>query len=257
MPNWVFNGLTIEGNPSEVNDLVAQMNRPFTLAQENYGMGDVNGAGFPTKIIQVEYSNPVFAFHNIYSYKDAGITDEEYACQPTRSELDINDKNWWADSERLRKQDKSWYSWNITNWGVKWDVAVSNDNKYPNTYIEGPTQNGENLVVYYNFETPWSIPDEALNKLSSQYPTLLFTLSYEEESGWGGEREYLRGECISESEYDSKCSACDSYDTLEFCDNDCGEFCSECNEGSWQDEEAMAKCQTHKIYLESTEKAEV
>jgi hypothetical protein len=31
----------------------------------------------------------------------------------------------------------------------------------------------------------------------------------------------------------------------------------ECNEGSWQDEEAMAQCQTHMVLLDTTEKAEV
>jgi hypothetical protein len=31
MPNWVFNGLTIECNPSEVNDLVEQLNKPFDV----------------------------------------------------------------------------------------------------------------------------------------------------------------------------------------------------------------------------------
>ncbi len=60
-----------------------------TLAMENYGMGDISSMGFPTKIKQVEYNNPVFAFHNIHSYKDDGITDEEYACQPSRGDIDM------------------------------------------------------------------------------------------------------------------------------------------------------------------------
>ena len=130
MPNWVFNGLTIEGNPSEINDLVAQVGKPFTLAQEVHDMGDINAHGFPTKIVQVKYNNPVFAFHNIYSYLDAGITDEEYACQPMRSELSPNDPNWWKDTNELRVKDKSWYSWNITNWGTKWDAVE------PTCYLE-------------------------------------------------------------------------------------------------------------------------
>jgi len=29
MPNWVYNGLTIEGNPEQVDKLVEQMNTPF------------------------------------------------------------------------------------------------------------------------------------------------------------------------------------------------------------------------------------
>ena len=257
MPNWVFNGLTIEGNPSEINDLVAQVGKPFTLAQEVHDMGDINAHGFPTKIVQVKYNNPVFAFHNIYSYLDAGITDEEYAQQPMRSELSPNDPKWWEDTMRLQEIDKSWYSWNTHNWGVKWDVAVSDDNKYPDTYMEGPTENGNNLVVYYNFNTPWSIPNEALNKLSSQYPTLLFTLSYEEETGWGGEREYLRGECISESEYGWQCRECDhTEEDTPYCEDCDFDMCPKCGYGE-PDDENRATCQTHGVQSESIEGAAV
>ena len=69
--------------------------------------------------------------------------------------------------------------------------------------MEGPTQNGDNLVVYYNFNTAWGLAMPALINLSSQYPDLLLTLSYEEETGWGGELEILRGELISDESYDN------------------------------------------------------
>ena len=100
MPNWVYNGLTIEGNPDEVNKLVAQVGKPFTLAQENHGLGDINPHGFPTKFKEVTYNKPVFAFWNIINPMEQGITAEEYAKQPMRSELEVNDPNWWADNQR-------------------------------------------------------------------------------------------------------------------------------------------------------------
>ena len=39
MPNWVYNGLTIEGNPDSVTKLTNQMNQPFTVIHDSY---DVN-----------------------------------------------------------------------------------------------------------------------------------------------------------------------------------------------------------------------
>jgi hypothetical protein len=36
---------------------------------------------------------------------------------------------------------------------------------------------------------------------------------------------------------------------MDYCEDDCGEFCSECNYGSWQDKVAMAECQTHSVLL--------
>jgi hypothetical protein len=37
MPNWVYNGLTIEGNPEQVDKLVEQMNQPFVDYIEAHG----------------------------------------------------------------------------------------------------------------------------------------------------------------------------------------------------------------------------
>jgi len=226
MPNWVFNGLTIEGNPEQVDKLVEQMNQPFVDYITPHG-----DLSFSNNI-RNKYVNPIFSFRNII-----GPTDiEAYKAQPDfKAETEQND----------------WYSWNIRNWGVKWDVAVREDDKAPDTYMEGPVANGDNKVVYYNFNTAWGIADKALTNLSSQYPNLLFTLSYEEETGWGGELEILRGVIISQSEYESKCRDCDSEDTLEYCEADCGEICSNCNWLGEADLDSVAQCETHKVYLDT------
>ena len=218
MPNWVYNGLTIEGNPDQVKSLITQMNKPFV-----YSITPVGDLSYDVK--QTKYVNPIFAFHNIYNYRDAGITDEQYHSQPPHNP-DTTMKDWFKFATN------DWYNFNVREWGTKWDVAVSEDNKYPNTTIE-EAENGENYVVHYNFETAWSRPVPALEKLSAQYPTLLFTLSYEEETGWGGEMEFLRGEIISESEYDNMCRECDK--------TDCMEWCEEC------EEEVCIKCQYNMV----------
>lgn len=235
MPNWVYNGLTIEGNADQVNKLVAQMNKPFIGKYEAHG-----DLAFGIK--EVKFVNPVFAFHNIYSYIDHGVSVEDYVKQPPRTG-DFAD---W-----MKHETNDWYNFNNREWGVKWDVGVSEDNEYPDTYMEGPTPNGENLVVYYNFNTAWSVPRPAISKLSAQYPNLLFTLSYEEETGWGGEIEFLRGEIISESEYDNKCRDCDAENTLEWCEDCEEELCSNCNWLGEANLESVAECQTHKVYLDT------
>jgi hypothetical protein len=235
MPNWVYNGLTIEGNPEQVDKLVEQMNKPFVHSIKPNG-------DLAYQVEQRKYVNPIFAFHNIYNYRDAGITDEVYHGQPPRS-TDF--------SQAMKFDTNDWYNFNVREWGTKWDVAVAEDDKYPDTYMEGPVANGENKVVYYNFNTAWSRPMEALIKLSSQYPSLLFTLTYEEETGWGGELEILRGVVISESEYENMCRDCDSTDTMEFCEDCENQICTKCNWLGEADLDAVAKCQTHAIYLET------
>lgn len=244
MPNWVYNGLTIEGSPEQVNKLIEQMNRPFTRVLDSYNMETKQ---YEKKL--VTYPNPVFAFHNIYNHIQDNVSIEDYDKQPLRSEKDMSDPDWWNDTQRLSDIDNSWYNWNVRNWGTKWDVAVHSENEYPDTYME-TSPNGENQVVYYNFNTAWSPPMPAISKLSEQYPSLLFTLSFEEEQGWGGECEFLRGEMISLAEYENKCRDCDAYDTLDYCESDCGEICSKCNWLGEADLDKVAECQTHMQYLD-------
>lgn len=219
MPNWVYNGLTVEGNPDLVKQMRDQLNKPFKLIHKDSWNMKTNS--YETKVVL--YSNPVIAFYNIFPPTDL----EAYLEQPKRSELEVKDPDWWADTQRVASTDNSWYAFNNREWGTKWDVAVSNDDTYPDTNME-EAENGENYVVHYNFQTAWAPPVPAMQKLSAQYPTLLFTLSYEEETGWGGEMEILRGEVISNSEYDTKCLNCDAIDSFLYDEEKEFSICKDC-----------------------------
>jgi hypothetical protein len=255
MPNWVYNTLKIQGPKDQVDSIKDRLGKPFTISVETHGMGDISANGFPMKSKQVTYSNPVFAFHNIHSYKDDGITDEEYACQPSRLGIDPKDPSWFAKEVEHAKTQKDWYSWNNSNWGTKWDVAVSDEDKYPETELLEYKSEGEDNWVVYKYETAWSPAVTILTKLSNLVPNCVVTLEYEEETGWGGEYEIVRGEVKQLAEWENRCYACQSFDTLDYCENDCGEFCSNCNQGSWQDESSMAECEEHKVLLKEEVKA--
>jgi hypothetical protein len=229
MPNWVYNGLTIEGNPEQVKSLIKQMNKPFVDSIKPNG--DLHFS-----ITQRKYVNPIFSFRNIIAPTDM----EAYHSVPV-----------FPEKFNLAFEGNDWYNFNNREWGTKWDVGVAEDDKYPTTNME-EAANGENHVVHYNFETAWSRPVPAIQKLSNQYPTLLFTLSYEEETGWGGEMEFLRGEVISESGYENMCRDCDATDQMEYCEEaDCGQICGNCNWLGEANLEEVAKCQTHRVYLDT------
>ncbi len=73
---------------------------------------------------------------------------------------------------------------------------------------------------------------------------------------WAAIAAYLKvrrgvNEVISESEYDNMCRDCESTNTMEYCESDCGEICSSCNWLGEADLEAVKECQTHKVYLET------
>jgi hypothetical protein len=63
--------------------------------------------------------------------------------------------------------------------------------------------------------------------------------------------EFLRGEIISESEYESMCRDCDSVNTMEYCENECGELCHSCHWLGNADLDAVKECEYHKEYLET------
>ena len=224
MPNWVFNNLSITGNEEDITNLVNQVNKSFTENEQVWDR-EIN----QDVIKSVTYKSPVFAFRNIYSYIDAGLSYEEYHKQPARSELSIDNPNWWSDTQKIASVDNSWYNCNIRNWGTKWDVAVHNDEKHPDTSIEGPLLDGNDSLVSYHFNTAWGAPVLIILKLSEQYPKLNFDLSYEEETGWGGEMTIVNGEIEEELEYSSQCRECDAYDVMLYCE-ECGEdYCQSCD----------------------------
>ena len=232
MPNWVYNSLTIEGSEELIADVKRILNRPFTQSHDSW-----NATTGKMELADTKYSNPVFAFHNIYNHKQDGISDEEYLKQPDHKQ---------PLEEALMFKGNHWYDWNVRNWGTKWDVAVSDEDKYPDTVLQDETKES----LSYSFNTAWSPPSEAIAKLSEQYPTVEFSLSFEEETGWGGEYYFLEGNLTEIESYENKCRDCDSINTMEYCENDCGEICSDCNYMGEADLDLVAECDTHKVYLD-------
>ena len=56
-----------------------------------------------------------------------------------------------------------WYSWNIDNWGVKWDAVR-------------PTAKYDLLTITLSFDSPWGCPEHFVRELSKLYPTSTFEM---------------------------------------------------------------------------------
>jgi hypothetical protein len=246
MPNWCYNTLTIQGPKDQVDYIKEKLNRPFTVLHDRWNMETQE-----MEITETTYSAPVFAFWNIHSPLEDGITMEEYVKQPARLGIDTNSPDWFAKEVEFAKTQHDWYNWNTSNWGTKWDVAVSDDDKYPETELLDYVSNGQDNWVVYKYNTAWAPAGTAAEKLSKLVPNCVITLEYEEETGWGGELEFVNGNNTAVYEYESKCRDCDAENTLDYCENDCGEICSACNYLGEADLDCVKECQTHKIYLDS------
>ena len=214
MPNWVFNHLTVKGDSKDIDVVKAQLNSPFSKEHTSW-----NPKTQTLDKSTTTYSNPVFAFWNIVRPTDLYT----YAQQ---SDPNADPKVPWSGD--------NWYDWNIRNWGCKWDVGISDSNEFLDTSIDELKDGG----VQYNFDTAWSPPVEAIEKLSTQHPNVTFRLYYEEEQGWGGEIEFVNGESKTILEYDDKCHECDETNNMEYCD-DCG--CNVCLKCKMNREERECK----------------
>jgi hypothetical protein len=231
MPNWCYNYLTIEGSKEYISAIKKQLNQPYVKKHDQW-----NPATQQMEVKDYTYSNPVFAFHNIYNHIQDGVSDEVYIQQPDHT-LPI--------AEQLKFNGNCWYDWNVRNWGTKWDVGVGDDNEYSDTELYDESETS----LAYKFNTAWSPPHPIIQRLSFDYPTLSISLSYEEETGWGGETEYLAGVILEDSNYENKCRDCDEENTMEYCDNECGEICESCHYLGEADLEAVAECEVHKVFL--------
>lgn len=225
MPNWTFNTLTIEGDQLNIARVKKQLAQPFTRKY-----GDYKSIDGELKLVETEatFTNPIFAFWNICKPEDlhAYLHDEG-----TGIPDNPDDENAWFQSNH-------WYDWNVRNWGTKWDVANSDEDSYPETEL----MTDEETKLQYSFNTAWSPPIPAIDKLSKQYPSLKLTLDYEEETGWGGEVEFTNGEQVVVSEYGWRCRECDAQlDETPWCDDCEYDMCPECGYGE-PDEE----CEKHK-----------
>jgi hypothetical protein len=185
MPNWVNNDLTVQGNDVKVQALIEQVRQPYETHHPSsvYSVG----GGKWEEVAATQTRKCEFSLWNIvspedlqayYNEKDTPIPDGATP-QQVADAITHNFAN-----------GNGWYSWNVRNWGTKWDVA---DTKVD--ISEGQ--------VTYNFDTAWSPPVEAIVTLSKQHPDLHFSLAYEEEQGWGGQMEIKNGEIISSSEYEA------------------------------------------------------
>jgi len=97
-----------------------------------------------------------------------------------------------------------WYQWNLNNWGCKWDAS--------DLSIE---EDGKDVI--YHFNTPWSIPNEAMEELARIFPTISIYWLFTEEQGWGGKMMYEDGDWSIQDQWDIPETHADRIKYLGYC----------------------------------------
>ena len=63
--------------------------------------------------------------------------------------------------------DDRWYHWNISNWGVKWDISAQEVDDYDG-------------FIRLEFDTRWGPPDEIYNRLVEMFPDVSISWFFDE-----------------------------------------------------------------------------
>lgn len=84
---------------------------------------------------------------------------------------------------------KNWYDWNNANWGTKWGAC------------EISVNNLTNKELSISFESAWSPAGGLIENISGQYPKLIFSISFTEESNaFAGWAIFHKGLVVNEGE---------------------------------------------------------
>lgn len=190
MPNWVYNSVSITGNKKALDKFIEVA-------------GKENLVNKPDEAGELR----IFSYSNFLS-------------PPKNKMREYREVNGWVDGKKSGESEWNWYTWNIRNWGVKWDAGSP----------ELERTSDKNLVI--RWESPWSIPVGALEAIVQKFPTLEFDGRSQEEQGWGAEWFGQDGEFAITKEWDipnsheewlnvnDTCSAC-SWDDAEEWYDDC------------------------------------
>jgi hypothetical protein len=58
-----------------------------------------------------------------------------------------------------------WYTWNLDNWGVKWEASKCTSKELPDFF-----------TIVFSFDSPWGTPEHFVRELSKLYPNATFEM---------------------------------------------------------------------------------
>ena len=175
MPNWCYNRMNVTGDRESLVKLTEAITRKHDSSLAETTMG----------VEQVDYDLTILF-----------PVPEPLAIRAVFFSTETDDPEY---QELLKKYEANkaeyghttWYDWCINNWSTKWSPRIEEwtINDYPN---------GSEIYAYY--ETAWSPADGLIREVSRQFPTLLFTVSSDEEGrSFSCVSAFSKGEMVAEA----------------------------------------------------------
>jgi hypothetical protein len=158
MPNWVMNELTC----------IFQTQEEYNVFKEKINLEGLFNSFIPmpeildgTQSPNINVENLILEYNKETKSTSMGLTEIISSNHPRYSDLAKNAlKNQQAFIETGYH---NWYSWNLDNWGVKWDAVR-------------PTVKFDLLTITLCFDSPWGCPEHFVRELSKLYPNATFEM---------------------------------------------------------------------------------
>jgi len=158
MPNWVMNELSC----------IFQTQEEYNVFKEKINLEGLFNSFIPmpeildgTQSPNINVENLILEYNKETNSTSMGLTEIIISNHPRYSDLAKNAlKNQQAFIETGYHD---WYSWNLDNWGVKWDAVR-------------PTVKFDLLTITLCFDSPWGCPEHFVRELSKLYPNATFEM---------------------------------------------------------------------------------
>jgi hypothetical protein len=158
MPNWVMNELTC----------IFQTQEEYNAFKEKVNLEGLFNSFIPMPEVLDGTLSPHIAPGDFIN----GVNKRKNTNFLTLEEVASCDDEWDAHrAKEIAKNIKAfeetgyhdWYSWNLNNWGVKWDAVR-------------PTAKYDLLTITFSFDSPWGCPEQFVRELSKLYPNATFEM---------------------------------------------------------------------------------
>lgn len=200
MPNWCYNALTVSGEPDDLKSFVkANMGVPAKYPPVYDKKGRCLTDSTPK-------TTPHFCFNALLPTPKE-VLEMGFCCH---EEISDSAKISAIFGNTIAPLDG--FHWNIANWGTKWDIY--NDNITEETI--NWSEKGDSIFI--EFDTAWSPPTPWFETVVSKFPTLHFTLHYEEPGFFFAADVTGENGCCTYDHYDDE--RCE--ELFDFSDNLCG-----------------------------------
>lgn len=160
MPNWVMNELTCIFQTKEEYNAFKNKADEENFYNSFFPMPEIlQGTQSPN----VNVDKLILEYNEKTNSKAIGLTEIIKANHPLYS--GIAEQALKNQQAYIETGYHDWYTWNLDNWGVKWDASNCKSKELPDF----------NTVVYY-FDSPWGCPEHFVRELSKLYPDATFEM---------------------------------------------------------------------------------